>query len=68
VRVVFFLLTIMVIILAVARSVMSPSMEEEERACARKCESEGFSSHRFTPPGMSNPRAQFAPESCVCLR
>jgi hypothetical protein len=68
VRAFFFVLTIMVIVLAVARSVMCPSMEEEERACARKCESEGFPSDQLTPPGMSNPRAQFALESCACLR
>ena len=67
-RTLLFILTIVVIALAVMYNLRSPSMKEEEEACARKCQAEGFRSYRFTPPGFGDPRANAAPPLCQCER
>lgn len=68
VRTALFILTILVIILAFVHSLRSPSMKDQERACAQKCQAEGYRTYEFTRPGVSNPKSEVVPASCKCVR
>jgi hypothetical protein len=59
---------LIVLVLAFQHSFLSPSMEEQDQACARKCQAEGYSGHEFTRPGVSNPKSDVVPMGCRCIR
>jgi len=59
---------LIVLVLAVQHSFMAPSTAEQEEACAKKCQVEGFRGHEFTRPGTGGPRDQVVREPCRCLR
>jgi hypothetical protein len=67
-RTLLFVLMLIVLVLAFQHGIMSPSMEEQEQACARKCQAEGFRSHEFVRPGVRAPRDQVLREPCRCVR
>jgi hypothetical protein len=68
VRTLLFLLMLIVFALAVQHSLLAPSMSQQEEACARKCQAEGFRSHEFMRPGTGGPRDQVVRDPCRCVR
>ncbi len=67
-RVVSLILMVVVIVLAIVHSLRSPSLKDEERACARKCQGEGYPNHRFTPPSVTSAKTEVVPQACRCER
>lgn len=67
-RTLLLLLMVIVFVLAFQHGFRTPDMAEQEEACARKCEAEGFRSYEFTRPGTGGPRDQVVREPCRCLR
>ena len=67
-RVVSLILMVVVIMLAIVHSLRSPSLKDEERAGARKCQGEGYPNYRFTPPSVTSAKTEAVPQACRCER